>query len=96
MGSLWSFLSVPRNQKTLAWLGGGLVVAAGGIWAVVTYFWPHHEAELPPQTVVCAQAGIAAGRDASGNSITFNGGVTDGMLTGASSQSVSCAKAVKP
>jgi hypothetical protein len=70
MGSLWSFLSVPKNQKTLAWIGGGFVVLASGGWAALTYFWPHDEGAK----IVCAQpGGIAAGRDATGNTITING-----------------------
>ena len=38
MGGFWAFLSDPDNQRTLAWLGGGLMVLAGGIWTVVTFF----------------------------------------------------------
>ena len=38
--SVWTFVSKPGNQKLLSWLGGGAVVAATGIWAVVTYVWP--------------------------------------------------------
>ena len=33
----------PKNKKTLNWLGAGLVVVAGGTWAVFTYVWPHNE-----------------------------------------------------
>lgn len=70
MGSLWSFLSASRNQKTVSWLGAGLVVVAGGAWAVFTYVWPHEEGPK----IVCAQpGGIAGGRDANGNTITING-----------------------
>jgi hypothetical protein len=67
--ALWSFFTNPKNQKTLSWLGAG-IVAAGGIWAVVTYVWPAHEGAK----VVCAQpGGVAAGRDASGNTVNFTG-----------------------
>ena len=73
MGSLWSFLSASKNQKTLSWAGGGVVVAVGGAWAVYTYVWPH-EADVPK--IVCAQpGGVAAGRDAKGDTITINGSV---------------------
>lgn len=70
MGSLWPFLSASKNQKTLSWLGAGLVVVAGGGWAVFTYIWPHDEG---PKIVCAQQGGVAAGRDASGNTITING-----------------------
>jgi hypothetical protein len=74
MSSLWSFLSAPRNQRTLSWFGGGLVIVAGGAWAVFTYLWPHEASAPEGPKIVCAQeGGIAAGRDASGNTITING-----------------------
>jgi hypothetical protein len=65
MGSLWSFLAKPKNQKTLSWLGGGVVFVAGGIWAVVMFLWPAHEAP----TTVCAQQGVAVGGSVSGSTI---------------------------
>jgi len=41
----------------------------------VTYVWPAHESP----TAVCAQqGGIAVGRDASGNTVTYNGGTPAG------------------
>jgi hypothetical protein len=76
MGGVWSFLSATKNQKTLSWVGGGLVVVAGGAWAVFTYLWPHEASSPEGPTIVCTQpGGIAAGRDANGNSITINGSV---------------------
>ena len=80
MGSLWSFVTKPKNRQVLSWAGGGIAVAAAGLWAVVTYVWPPHE----PPKVVCAQQGsVAAGGNASGNIITFNGPATAGAGSGA-------------
>jgi hypothetical protein len=62
MEAVWEFLRKPSNQKLLSWLGGGSVVIAGGIWAVVTYVWPAHES---PKMVCAQQGSIAAGRHAS-------------------------------
>jgi hypothetical protein len=74
VGGLWSFLSAPKNQKTLSWAGGGLVLVAAGSWAVFTYLWPHDAPSADGPKIVCAQSGgVAAGRDASGNTITTNG-----------------------
>jgi len=88
MGSLWSILAKPKNRAVLSWIGSGLVVIAAGIWAVVTYIWPPHASTHEDASVVCAQQGsIAAGRNASGNTITFNGGAP----AGAGGQVVSCA-----
>jgi hypothetical protein len=86
MSSLWSFIANSRNQKTLAWLGSGLIVAAGGAWTVFTYVWPAHEGGRDAAAVVCAQQGsVAAGRDA-GNA----------PGSGPGSQSASCADTKKP
>jgi hypothetical protein len=38
LGTVWAFLKDPGNQAVLSWIGGGVVVAAGGIWAVVKFF----------------------------------------------------------
>ena len=77
MGSLWAFLRKPNNQRLLSWFGGGVVVIAGGIWAVVTYVWPPQEAP----TAVCANQGIVIGGSVSNrSSVTnrVNGGTTTG------------------
>jgi hypothetical protein len=82
MGGVWSFLSTSKNQKTLSWISGGLVVVAGGAWAVFTYLWPHDASSPGVAKIVCAQpGGVAAGRDASGNTITINGAVQVAMGT---------------
>jgi hypothetical protein len=89
MGSLWAFLSKPKNQKTLSWIGAGLVALAGGGWAVFTYVWPHEEGAK----IVCAEpGGVAAGRDASGNTITINGNAQ--VATGA--KQAPCVEPAKP
>ena len=86
MGSVWAFIRKPNNQRVLSWLGGGGVVAAAGIWAVVTYIWPAHDEPKP----VCAQlGGVAAGRDASGNTVTYNG------VAPAGSAAATCADTAK-
>jgi len=80
VGSVGAFIRKPSNQRLLSWLGGGGVVAAAGIWAVVTYLWPAHES---PKAVCAQQGGIAAGRDASGNTVNYNGGAPAGGGTAA-------------
>ena len=86
MSDIWAFIRRPSNQKLLTWLGGGGAVAAAGIWAVVTYIWPTHEAPK----VECAQQGsIASGRDASGNTVNYNGGALTGGVA------VSCTDAAR-
>jgi hypothetical protein len=61
--TLWAFLSDSDNQRTLAWLGGGLVVTAGGLWAVIKFFFPRSSGSPPsPSNVITAdRGGIGAG-----------------------------------
>jgi len=70
MNSIWTFVRKPSNRQLLSWLGGGGAVAAAGIWAVVTYIWP---AQDTPKSVCAQQGSIAAGRDASGNTVNYHG-----------------------
>jgi len=86
MSYIWDFVRKPSNQRLLSWLGGGGAVAAAGIWAVVIYIWPAHD----EPKVVCAQQGsVAAGRNASGNTVTYNGGAPAG------GSAVTCADTAK-
>lgn len=45
MADFWAFLADQNNQQTLTWLGGGAVVAAGGLWTAIKFFWKPKEAE---------------------------------------------------
>jgi hypothetical protein len=88
VGPVWSIIAKPKNRQILSWVGGGIVAVVVGSWTVVTYVWPAHESGK----VVCAQQGsIASGRDASGNTITYNGGAP----SGAGSGTASCADTAK-
>jgi hypothetical protein len=74
MGSVWTFVQKPSNQRLLSWLGGGGAVAAAGIWAVVTYVWPVHEAP----TAECIQEAVKIGGSVSGSTVSnsVSGGTT--------------------
>jgi hypothetical protein len=63
MDSIWRF--IVDNQHVLGWLGGGVVVAAGGVWTVAEFLL---ERKRKP---VSAVSGVAAGRDIRGTSITI-------------------------
>jgi hypothetical protein len=76
MNAMWRCLRDKRNQQVLGWLGGGLVVAATGLWAAFVYFFPpgkSSEATSPEPTSPSVQTncgGIAIGRDVTGSTIT--------------------------
>ena len=62
MGSLWSFLAKPKNQKTLSWLGGGAVVVIAGLWAAFIYFYPPKEnGGEGKREVSASHGGVAVG-----------------------------------
>src|SRR5215468_779900 len=67
MSRFWRFLRDKRNQQVLGWLGGGLVVAATGLWAAFVYFFPPVKSpeatslEPTPPSVQANCGGIAIG-----------------------------------
>jgi hypothetical protein len=65
MRSVRAFLRKPSKRRRLSWLGAAVAIVPG-IWAVVTYVWPAHEAP----TAVCAVQGIAIGGSAFGSKFT--------------------------
>lgn len=78
MRNLWVLLEKRKSaREVVALLAPIAIAAAGGIWAVVTYVLPSHDAR--PPTVVCAQSGsISAGHNASHNTINYHGGAPPG------------------
>jgi hypothetical protein len=66
MEAIWRFVS--ENQQALSWLGGGIVVVAGGIWTVAKFFLRFRREKPKP---VSAVSGVAAGRDIHGSRITI-------------------------
>lgn len=74
---MWAFLRNKTNRTILSWLGGGLVVAAAGAWAVFLHF---SSASPTPGTsgprVEANCGGVAVGGDVAGS--TIQGGTADG------------------
>jgi hypothetical protein len=69
--TVWDWLSVPENQKTLAFLGTGFAAVVMAIWAVFKFFRkddgagkPPADARPPSVNVTADHGSIAAGRDA--------------------------------
>lgn len=70
---LWRSLYDERNRKTLAFLGGGLVVVLCATWQVYVHFSKSNSESVKPP-IVATQGGIAAG----GN-ITVGGDIITGI-----------------
>ena len=83
MNSFWRFLRDKRNQQVLGWLGGGLVVAATGLWVAFVYFFPSVES---PQTKASKPDPARVQADCSG--VAIGGNVTGATIaTGATTNS---------
>jgi hypothetical protein len=78
MNSIWTFVRKPSNRELLSWLGGGGIVVAAGIWAMITYLWPAH---VSP-TAECVQQGVKIAGNVSGSRVsnTASGGTTGPCL----------------
>ncbi len=63
MSEIWAFLSDPNNRNTLAWIGGGIIVVAGGVWTVVRFLAERRKGPEPRVKVIATHGGMAAGRD---------------------------------
>jgi hypothetical protein len=65
LDTLWTFLKDPDNRDVLGWIGGGIVVVVGGLWAAVKFLSKkEHQA-----SVQAINGGVAAGGDMIGNQI---------------------------
>ena len=74
LSDLWDFLADPTNRTVLGWIGGGIVVVVGGIWAVVKFLLTRkHEESAPAQRVSATRGGVAAGRDIRNSKIDTGG-----------------------
>lgn len=72
MNKIWSFLQDDNSRAVLAWIGSGVVVVVGGIWAVVKVFLSKGQGKTTPApTVTAAHGGVAAGRDMQNNTINI-------------------------
>jgi len=86
MNSFWRFLRDNRNQQVLGWLGGGLVVAATGLWAAYVHFSPHAKV---PETNASEPAAVSVQADCSG--IAIGGNVTRAIIRSGATSYSDCA-----
>ena len=63
LGTAWAFLKDPTNQAVLTWIGGGIVVIAGGIWAVVKFFAEKEDGGDRKPSVKAEEGSVAIGGD---------------------------------
>lgn len=60
--ALWTFLKDPANRAVLGWIGGGIVVVVGGLWAAFQFYYKKDEGGSKP-SVTAKNEGVAIGRD---------------------------------
>jgi hypothetical protein len=75
MGSIWAFLQDEANRTVVAWIGGGVVVVVGGLWAAFKFVVSKQEPKpASSPTVSVAPGGVGAGRDIRNSKIDTRGG----------------------
>jgi hypothetical protein len=63
VNEIWTFLRDPANQAVLTWIGGGIVIIVGAVWAVLKFFLSRSAAVSPRSNSVSADHGsISIGR----------------------------------
>jgi len=67
LANILAFLQDPGNRAVLGWIGGGIVVVIGGLWAAFKFFFKK-------PTVSASNGGVAAGRDICDTAINTRGG----------------------
>ena len=67
----WGFLKDPDNRTVLAWIGGGIVAVAGGLWAAIKFFAGREDGGASPG-VTADDSSVAIGRDATNSPINVN------------------------
>lgn len=70
--TIWGFLNNSANQTTLTWLGGGVAVAAGGIWAIIKFFAKKPEPSKPQPMMTASNGGVVIGGANTDSPITTN------------------------
>jgi tetratricopeptide (TPR) repeat protein len=72
LDAFWSWLQDPANRDVIGWIGGGVVVVIGGVWAVVKYFAKPGGDGGAARSVRADRGGVAAGGSISNSSINTN------------------------
>jgi len=72
LDELWSWLRDPANREVITWIGGGLVVVIGGIWAVVKFFARKESGAGAAPSVRADRGSVAAGGNISNSPINTN------------------------
>ena len=67
---VWKFLSKDKNRAVLGWLGAGVVVVIGALWAALVYFMPASKPGSPAAGVEASCGSVAVGGSATGTTIT--------------------------
>ena len=70
---VWKFLGKNKNRAVLGWLGAGVVVVIGALWAAFVYFMPPSKPHSPAAGVEANCGSFAAGGNVTSTTITATG-----------------------
>jgi hypothetical protein len=68
MEVIWHFFGKKQNRVVLSWLGSGVVIIIGGLWAAFIFF-----SEKKPSDPCIGAGAVTIGRDVNGSTITTSG-----------------------
>jgi hypothetical protein len=64
MDKIWAFIGDPSNRDVLTWIGGGVVVLVGGLWAVLKFLVKKSDGNTARTAVTASgDRSVASGRD---------------------------------
>jgi hypothetical protein len=71
MGRPKLYLPSKEQREIIAWMGGGLVIAIGGLWTLFVYFYPSDNISNAPTAGTSATAGgIVIGGNATNSRVS--------------------------
>jgi hypothetical protein len=70
MRRLWLFVGRKHNREILTWIGGGLAVAAAGLWTTLLHFSAAGAPPAAPPGIEARCGSIGIGGDVTGATIT--------------------------
>jgi hypothetical protein len=68
---MWEFIKDPANRAVIGWIGGGVVIILGGLWAVIKFLLSSPRQTRP--SVSASDGGVASGGDIRDSNIDTRG-----------------------
>jgi hypothetical protein len=84
MATLWAIVRKKSNREIISWLGGGAIIAIGGLWALFVYVFPPkppEDRDKPRLAIEATNGGIAIGGNVTNSNVTAGSPTTYGSAS---------------